>query len=53
MHYCPEAYIGKAGAKVMSLQDPLQEDASKSDGNVRNASFDDDPDTMTGSSNAR
>lgn len=42
----PEAYIGKAGAKIMSLQDPLKK-MSKSDENV-NASIylTDDKDTI-------
>ena len=42
----PEAYIGKVGAKIMSLQDPLKK-MSKSDENP-NASIYlmDDPDTV-------
>lgn len=42
----PEAYIGKAGAKVMSLQDPMKK-MSKSDDNVNASIFlMDDTDTI-------
>lgn len=42
----PEAYIGKAGAKIMSLQDPAKK-MSKSDENVNGSIYlMDDPDTV-------
>ncbi len=42
----PEAYIGKAGAKIMSLQDPTRK-MSKSDENVNGSIYlMDDPDTV-------
>jgi tryptophanyl-tRNA synthetase len=42
----PEAYIGKAGAKIMSLQDPARK-MSKSDENVNGSIYlMDDPDTI-------
>jgi tryptophanyl-tRNA synthetase len=42
----PEAYIGKAGAKIMSLQDPAKK-MSKSDENVNGSIYlMDDPDTI-------
>jgi tryptophanyl-tRNA synthetase len=42
----PEAYIGKAGAKIMSLQDPSKK-MSKSDENVNGSIYlMDDPDTI-------
>lgn len=42
----PEPYIGKAGAKIMSLQDPAKK-MSKSDENVNGSIFlMDDPDTI-------
>ena len=42
----PEAYIGKVGAKIMSLQDPAKK-MSKSDENVNGSIYlMDDPDTI-------
>ena len=42
----PEPYIGKAGAKIMSLQDPMKK-MSKSDENVNGSIYlMDDPDTI-------
>ena len=42
----PEAYIGKTGAKIMSLQDPVKK-RSKSDENPNGSIYlMDDPDTI-------